>query len=124
MPFVLIFAGTILLVAAVRNTQGVLYALVRNDFSGPNNFIYWTIAILILGAIGYIQRLKPISDAFLILIIIVLFLRRGTGFFDSFQRQIATTQTAQATGSLTYPGLRPISVGSVGVSLPPITISL
>ena len=103
MPFVLIVAGIVLLIAAVRNTQGQLFYLVQGDFIGPNNFIYWLLSILIIGAIGYVPRLKPISDAFLILVILVLFLKtcpksagpecKG-GFFDQFMAQVKTTETA------------------------------
>ncbi len=94
MPFVLIIAGVILLIAAIRNSQGDLFTLLAGDFTGPNNFIFWFVSILIIGAIGYIPRMKPISDGFLILVILVLFLRKGTGFFDQFNAQIQTTQAS------------------------------
>jgi hypothetical protein len=94
MAFVLIIAGAVLLVAAVRNAQQVLFALLRRDFTGPNNFIYWVVSILIIGAVGYIPRAKPASDAFLILIILVLFLKKDTGFFARFQQALGSTQTA------------------------------
>ena len=94
MPFVLIIAGIVLLIAAIRNSQGDLFHLLAGDFTGPNNFIFWFVSILIIGAIGYIPKLKPVSDGFLILVILVLFLRRGSGFFDMFQKQINTTQAS------------------------------
>ena len=100
MPFVLIFVGSVLIVAAVRNTHSQLFALIKGDFVGPNNYIYWLVTILIIGAIGYVPRLKPISDGFLILVILVLFLTKGKGFFDQFQRQISSTDSATVrTGS-------------------------
>jgi len=92
MPFVLIISGTVLLIAAIRNTQQSLFYLMANDFTGKNNFVYWFLSILIIGAVGYIPRAKPISDGFLILVILALFLRKGTGFFDMFNRQIGYTQ--------------------------------
>ncbi len=95
MPFVLIIIGVVLLIAAVRDKQQVLFYLLAHDFTGDNNFIYWFISILIIGAIGYIPKLKPVSDGFLILVILVLFLRKGTGFFDAFQRQIGGTETSK-----------------------------
>lgn len=94
MPFVMIISGIVLIIAAVRNTQQDLYFLLAHDFTGPNNFIYWTLAILVIGSIGYIPRLKPVSDGFLILVILALFLTKKTGFFDMFQKQIASTQSA------------------------------
>ena len=120
MPFVLIIAGTILLVAAVRNTQQLLFYLLARDFTGENNFIYWMISILIIGAIGYIPKMKPVSDGFLILVILVLFLKQKTGFFDMFQRQIGETQASKPivsapTGSVTTGGTR-VTTGPVSVS--------
>ena len=105
MPFILILAGSLLLIAAVRDKHNQLYDLLKIDFTGPNNFIYWTLAILIVGAIGYIDTLKPISDGFLILIILVLFLSKGDpnsaggGFFQQFIAGIQTTNAYQATAS-------------------------
>jgi hypothetical protein len=103
MAFVLIIAGAVLLVAAVRNTQQGLYYLLRGDFSGPNNFIYWVVSILIVGAIGYIPKAKPASDGFLVLILLVLFLKKDSGFFDMFQKQLAATGTNQAAATGTTP---------------------
>jgi len=134
MPFVLIISGTVLLISAVRNTQQQLFLLLANDFTGPNNFIYWFISILIIGAIGYIPKAKPISDGFLVLVILVLFLRRGTGFFDMFQKQIGSTASAKPSVSPTgvpgggagfsgsggglQIGLPSINLPHVGVTLP------
>jgi ABC-type xylose transport system permease subunit len=87
MPFALLIVGIVLLVASVRNTQADLYKLVKGDFSGPNNYLYWVVSILIIGAVGYIETLRPISRMFLALVIIVLFLSHG-GVFESFNRQL------------------------------------
>lgn len=99
MPFVLILAGVVLIISAVRNTQQQLFYLLALDFTGPNNFIFWFLSILVIGALGYIPKAKPLSDGFLILVILVLFLKkgqsgRGGGFFEQFQRQISSTTTA------------------------------
>jgi hypothetical protein len=104
MPFVLIIAGVVLLIAAVRGDacgqvqcHELLFALLARDFTGPNNFIYWFLAILIIGAVGYVPKLKPLSDGFLVLVILVLFLTKGKGFFDMFTSQIQQTQSATPT---------------------------
>src|ERR1035437_10097218 len=89
MPFVLIIAGTILLISATRNTQATLYTLLAGDFTGSNNFIYWFLSILVIGAIGYIPKMKPLSEGFLVLVILQLFIHKDTGFFDQFNKQIA-----------------------------------
>lgn len=120
MPFVLMLAGAVLIVAAVRNTQQQLFYLLALDFTGQNNFIYWFLSILVIGALGYIPKAKPLSDGFLILVILVLFLRKGTGFFDMFQKQIALTDKSTpqvsatgATGGQSFVG----GSSSVGISV-------
>lgn len=106
MPFALVIIGLTLLVASVRNTQSVgpnggpgLFGLVQGDFTGPNNFVYWFLAMIIIGAIGYVPKLKAFSNAMLALVIVVLFLKKGTGFFAQFQKAISTTQTASVANA-------------------------
>lgn len=106
MPFALLIIGIWLLIAGVRDTAGpvtkqnTLFYLVRGDFTGPDNFVYWFIAILLIGSIGYISKLKPLSTAFLWLVIVVLFLKKGSssgvggGFFNQFIAGIGITQQA------------------------------
>jgi hypothetical protein len=104
-PFVLILAGVVLLIAAVRGPScgavpchQALFYLLAKDFTGPNNFIFWFVSILIIGAIGYIPKMKPISDGFLILVIVSLFVRKGAqgqSFIVMFENQIAGTQGAR-----------------------------
>jgi hypothetical protein len=90
MPFALIIVGIVLVTAGVRNTTSDLFTLVKGDFStanGQESFLSWLVAILIVGSLGYIEELKPLSRAFLVLLIVVLFLSNG-GFFDKFNRQL------------------------------------
>jgi hypothetical protein len=105
-PFALLIIGVWLLIAGVRDTAGpsnkpgTLFYLIRGDFTGPDNFVYWFIAILLIGAVGYIPKLKPVSTAFLTLVIVVLFLKKGSstgvggGFFQQFMSGIGITQNA------------------------------
>lgn len=104
MPFVLLIFGSVLLIAAVRNTQGDLFALIQSDFTGPNNFIYWLVAILVIGAVGYIPKLKPISVAFITLVVVMLVFSKGVatnlpggGIFQQFTAGLASTQTTTST---------------------------
>src|SRR3954468_23458486 len=103
MPFALLIIGIALLVSAVRGTQGDLFTLLRGDFTGPNNFIYWTVAILFIGSIGYIPKLKPASVGFLTLVVLVLVLKRGDpnsgngGFFAEFTSALKMPNAAPAT---------------------------
>lgn len=104
MPFALLLIGVLLVTAGVRNTQGQLFTLVKGDFTGPGNYIFWMISILVIGAVGYIPKLKPISTGFLVLVVLVLFLKKGDpkgfggGFFDQFTKALGGT-TKQATGA-------------------------
>lgn len=109
MPFALLLIGVWLLIAGVRNTAGpastpgTLFALLHGDFTGSDNFAYWFIAIVLIGAIGYIPKLKSLSTAFLVLVLVVLFLKKGSsigvggGFFDQFLSGIGLTQTSAGT---------------------------
>lgn len=99
MAYVLIFIGLLLTVAGVRNTQDDFYTLLKGDFTGQNSFIYWLAAIAIVGGLGYIPSLKPLSNAFLILILIVLVLKNGTGLFSQLTNALQQSTTQQATGT-------------------------
>lgn len=105
MPFALLLIGIVMLVAAVRNTQADLVTLIRSDFSGPGNFFYWVVALLVVGAIGYIPKLKPVSDGLLLAIILGLVLSKGNpklpggGFFKQFTAALSTTNTAAGSST-------------------------
>lgn len=92
MSLALLFAGLLLLISAVRNSQDDLFALLQKDFTGPNNFVAWIIALVFVGAIGYIPKLKPLSIAFLTLVLIAIFLKKGTGFFDQISKLVNLSQ--------------------------------
>lgn len=81
MGFIVIIIGLLLSIAAARGKHRELGELVKGDFTGPNNFFAWVVAILVIGGLGYIKSLKPLTDAFLVLLILVLFLSNG-GFFN------------------------------------------
>jgi len=61
--------GVILIVAAMRNSQGALFTAIGSDAPA---FITWGTAIMALGAIGFIPGLKPVSRWLLALVIVVL----------------------------------------------------
>lgn len=87
MPLFLFIAGTVFLVAAVRGEHEKLFDTLKSDFVGPNNFIYWGVAIWAITAVGYVKSLKPLSHAFLVLVFLAMFIR-NKGFFDKFMEQI------------------------------------
>jgi uncharacterized membrane protein HdeD (DUF308 family) len=93
MPFAFIIIGIVLLVSGVRQTSSNLLTLVSGDLTGENNFIYWILSILLIGAVGYIPDLKTLSRAFLVLVLLVLVIReddkQGGGFFAEFQKAVS-----------------------------------
>lgn len=114
MAFVLLIAGAVLLASAIQNTQStILFPTLKSEFTGPNNFIFWFIAILLIGSIGYIPKAKGISTAFLTLVVIVLLLSKGNpsgtggGFFAQFTSQIQQSQVQVAPGASPGPALGP-----------------
>lgn len=91
MPFAFIIAGIVLIAAGVRGKSSDLLTLLEGDLTGTDNFVYWIVSILVVGAIGYIKDLQSLSRAFLVLVIIVLILnedKNGNGFFTEFQSAI------------------------------------
>lgn len=99
MPFALIIIGLSLLVSGVKDTQDTLYGLIKGDFSGQNNYIYWAGSILLIGSVGYIEKLKPVVNSFLVLLVIVLLLggNKGQSFFKSISAVLNSTETTPVT---------------------------
>lgn len=103
MPFALVFIGLMLIITGFQNTYAQLGKQVAADFTGEGNFIYWMIAIGIVGAMGYNDTLKPFSRAFMALLIVVIFLSNN-GFFTNLNKSIVegtTTKPLPAGGLLT-----------------------
>lgn len=101
MPFALLIIGAVLLVASVRDKQSDLFSLIKGDFTGSDNFVYWTLSILLIGALGYVPSLQKLSRLFMALVVVVLFLHKQ-GFFAQFQQQISAPLTGggnQATST-------------------------
>lgn len=132
MPFALLMIGVVLIISAINNTQSQLVVLLKNDFTGQANFIYWIAALLIIGAIGYVEKLKPVSDGFLVLVILVLLLSRGNpqfnsagGFFKQLQAALGTTGNTGVSVGIGGTGVS-VGVGGGGVggavSCPPNAI--
>jgi len=93
MPFVLFVAGLLLVITGVRGTSDKLYSLIASDFIGSSSFFPWVIAIFFIGSVGYVRTLRPLSNIFLVLVIIVLFLSNG-GFFAKFIEQTGIGKTS------------------------------
>lgn len=96
MPFLFLVAGLVMIISAVKGTQGTLLQLLKSDVTGKNNFIYWMLAILGIGAFGYVKELKPLATAMLVLVVVVLFLD-SKGVFAQFSAAIGQTQNQTST---------------------------
>lgn len=88
MALALLTIGIVLLISGVKGTQDDLITLVTKDFTGTDNFLQWILAFVLLGVIGYVSKLKPISVALLSLLIVVIFLTKGVGFFSQLQSAV------------------------------------
>lgn len=83
--------GIILLVTVIRGNQNELVELLKSDFSGQGNFIIWVLVFVVLVALGNWKTIRPITDAFIGLIIVVIFLaayRDRKDLFSSFVSQL------------------------------------
>lgn len=91
MAWGLIFIGVMFLIASARKKHDELYSLLKDDFTGEGNFFYWVLAIIILVAAGTFRPIRPVTDAFLGLVILVIILapyRDGKDLFAEFRSQI------------------------------------
>jgi hypothetical protein len=79
MPFIFLLIGAVLLVAAIRNTHGDLGTALTNDVPG---FFRWALAILVIGGLGFVPGMRPISRWLLALVIVVIVL-------TNYQRALA-----------------------------------
>ena len=98
MPFAILIAGIFFITAAIRGNQDALFALLKDDFSGSNNFIYWVMAFVFIVAIGAWKTIRPVSDAFLGLALLVLIIssrRNGKDLFTDFLQQVKIGTTGQ-----------------------------
>lgn len=117
MSFALLIIGLALIVSAIRGTHLQLLGLVYGDFTGEANFWYWIAAILLVGAVGFVPKLKGLSDGLLVIILLVLVLKRGNpdtaeggGFFQQFvdaldstkSKAAATVQTAAVNTGVSF----------------------
>lgn len=106
MPFLLVFIGLIMIVTGARNTHEAFAKQLQSDFTGPNNFLTWIVAIGAIGALGYIDKLRSFSHYFMALVILSLLLSNG-GFFAQFSKALATGPVAA-----TAKGADGVAVGS------------
>lgn len=136
MPIAFIAIGALFLIAAVRGTltdgpngqpPGLL-TLLKSDFvstDAKGNFLVWMVTLWIVGALGYIPGFKPIANALLFLIILVLFLSnsknagQGGIFAELNAALVSQTQTSSTDGTAATNGSASVSISQGGIG--PIT---
>jgi Na+/serine symporter len=103
MPFLLSIIGIVLIVSAYQNTYKQLGSLIANDFTGSGNFLYWMIAVLVVGSIGYYSSgSQTVSRLFLVLILIgILVSNKSASVISSIIPQIQSGTTKQTSASST-----------------------
>jgi hypothetical protein len=97
MLLVALLIGAILVVAAFRNTQGVLFGALATDVPA---YVIWAAALLAVGVVGYVKPLKNVSDALIVLILTVLIV-------NNYQAILAGVQAAAASNAGATPGAAP-----------------
>lgn len=105
MPFALMVVGLLLVVTSARDTHAQLFDQVKADLTGAQNFLVWALAIGLIGALGYIQKLRGFSHAFLALVLLAMFLsnsKRGdilTAFQAGLQHPVTPTASDKGAAS-------------------------
>lgn len=93
MPLFFLLVGVLLIIVAVNDKMGELTGLIRDDFkssAGVPGFHIWIAAIFVTGALGYIKAMRPVANAFLVLIVVSLVLS-NRGFFTKFRSALEGT---------------------------------
>lgn len=90
MPLFFLLVGILLIVIGLNDRVSDLGSLIKDDFKpsdGSASFAIWIAVIVLLGLLGNVKNLKPVTNAFLLLVILVMVLT-NKGFFDKFSSAI------------------------------------
>lgn len=91
-----------MVVTAAKGSHGALGNQLVKDFTGPGNFVYWFIAIGIIGAVAYLPKGEKLAKPFLALVLSAMILA-NKGFFAQFMAAMKSGPVApprdKATGS-------------------------
>ena len=87
MPIFFIVVGILLIIVAINDKMRELGGLIREDFdpSSGKSFAIWIIAVFAIGSLGYVKSMKPVANAFLVLVVVSMLLA-NRGFFDNFTK--------------------------------------
>lgn len=96
MAFLAILLAVVLIVTAIRDTQGTLFGALATDVPA---FATWAAAIFALAAIGFIPGLKPVSRGLLALVILVIVLKNYNNILSSFEGFAKGPSTSSGSSS-------------------------
>ena len=107
MAYTLIVTGLLMILTGLHNTHRQFGSQIASDFTGPGNFTWWLLALGMIGGVGYVPKLRPVSTAFLTLIVLVLVLS-ANGLFPKLTQALqigpvapkTSASTSQSTGFL------------------------
>jgi len=91
MPIFMGIIATLLIVTAMKGNQAAVMMQVKKDFTGSGNFLYWILAILVLGAIGYVPMLQK-GSKLLVALIVIVFIVANKGIFAKIQQALSGYQ--------------------------------
>lgn len=92
MPILFLLFGILFIVASVRGEQEKLFDTLKSDFFGDNNFFFWVFSLWAIGAVGYYKPLKPLSVAFMSLVMLIFFMGAiKKGFFEKLLSQLGSS---------------------------------
>jgi len=124
MPFALLFIGILAFVSAYRDTLPSLGTLLKGDFSGAGNFLYWVVVLVIIGSLGNFAMFRSSSKMLLLLVLVVMAIS-DKGFFAQFIAALnapapasSSATAAEGAGAAAAPaGSGSGGVAGTGVSL-------
>lgn len=112
MGIVFLMVGIVAVAIGVRGQAGAAGKLLASEFTGPNSYVQWLAAILILGAIGIWKPARPAANGMIGLVILAIFIRRGQGFFDQLNSAITSASAAPRQTVASASGSQPSAAGS------------
>lgn len=103
MPLFFLFVGIMLVVVGINDRASDLITLLKDDLEpsdGSPSFIVWILAVGVIALLGNVKSLKPVSNGFLVLLVLV-FLLANKGFINQFLQDIGQQNTTVSNTVLT-----------------------
>lgn len=92
MPLFFLIIGILLVIVGINDRVDDLNTLLKEDFApsdGQPSFLLWVLIIGVIGLLGGLKSFKPVSNAFLVLLVIAVLLdAKDKGFIPQFTSAI------------------------------------